>query len=475
MDDTICAIATPPGEGGIGILRLSGLQALDIAARVVRLRSGQALAAASSRHLHFVDLIETPASLPEGARSVTSATPFDEGFVVLMRAPHSYTREDVVEIHCHGGMLVLRRLCEGLLRGGARLAHPGEFTKRAFLNGRLDLTQAEAVLDTIRAKTDAALRAAQQQLRGSLSSQANALRERLLALLARVEAAIDFVDEDIRLIDSDEILSATKEMDARIARWLATAARGRILREGVSTAIVGRPNVGKSSLLNALAERDRAIVTDIPGTTRDVLEESVAVEGISLRLLDTAGLRDTSDLIEREGVRRTLAAIKEAELILHVVDASCPLHQTDRSLWHELDGRRVIMVLNKTDLSIQLAQPELERLLRESGLQAMPIVRVSALTGLGLEDLRKSIVSRWAPSSLETNESAAVTRLRHAEALTRARVALQHAQQAVADAAPPECLAMDLRAASDALGELTGAITTEEVLDRIFSEFCIGK
>ncbi|MBI5854198.1 MAG: tRNA uridine-5-carboxymethylaminomethyl(34) synthesis GTPase MnmE [Nitrospirae bacterium] len=472
MDETICAIATPVGEGGIGIVRLSGDRAIPIASYLVRLRSGKPLSTAKSFLLHYADLVEPVGSeTAPGPASQESASPFDESLVVVMRAPRSYTREDVVEIHCHGGPLILKRVCQGLLRCGARLAQPGEFTKRAFLNGRLDLAQAEAVLDTIRAKTEAALTVAQTQLRGSLSTQAHALRDRLIALLAEVEAGIDFVEEDLPFVGREALASGLQEAERLVTRWLATAQQGRVLREGMTTAIIGRPNVGKSSLLNALVQTDRAIVTPIPGTTRDVLEEYVNVRGIPLRLLDTAGLRETEDPVEQEGVRRTRTAIDRAELVVLVLDSSQPPHADDLALLDQLSGTRGILVLNKSDLPRQLH--ELDLPLSHPG--PLPIVSVSALTGQGLDELRSAIWTLAAGSPLEPTDMAAITRLRHGDALSRVRQALQQAQESVTAQAPQECVALDLRQAIDGLEELTGVVTTDEILDRIFSEFCIGK
>lgn len=472
MDETICAIATPVGEGGIGIVRLSGDRAIPIASYLVRLRSGKPLSTAKSFLLHYADLVEPVGSeTAPGPASQESASPFDESLVVVMRAPRSYTREDVVEIHCHGGPLILKRVCQGLLRCGARLAQPGEFTKRAFLNGRLDLAQAEAVLDTIRAKTEAALTVAQTQLRGSLSTQAHALRDRLIALLAEVEAGIDFVEEDLPFVGREALASGLQEAERLVTRWLATAQQGRVLREGMTTAIIGRPNVGKSSLLNALVQTDRAIVTPIPGTTRDVLEEYVNVRGIPLRLLDTAGLRETEDPVEQEGVRRTRTAIDRAELVVLVLDSSQPPHADDLALLDQLSGTRGILVLNKSDLPRQLHESDLP--LSHPG--PLPIVSVSALTGQGLDELRSAIWTLAAGSPLEPTDMAAITRLRHGDALSRVRQALQQAQESVTAQAPQECVALDLRQAIDGLEELTGVVTTDEILDRIFSEFCIGK
>ena len=475
MDDTICAIATPCGEGGIGIVRLSGPRSVPVASRIVRLRSGRPLSDAPSFRLQVAEFFDPSVADRDRASAQSPPALLDEGLVVVMRAPHSYTREDVVELHCHGGALILTRLCAGLLHAGARLAQPGEFTKRAFLNGRLDLTQAEAVLDTIHAKTDAALRQAQDQLRGTLAMQTNALRSEILALLAHVEAGIDFVEEDLRFIDREELGKAIRGACTQIERWLSTAERGRIVREGLQTVIVGRPNVGKSSLLNALIQRDRAIVTPIPGTTRDVLEEFVNMDGIPLRLLDTAGIRDTTDPVELEGVRRSRDAVEQAELIFHVLDASQPLSAEDEALLLSSRGRPCLILRNKIDLSPGHSEQDLREMLVSRHIQPAAVVNLSAITGQGLDRLREAVRSWCGSPSQEPSEAAAVTRLRHAEALGRARTSLQQVISSIEADQPAECVAMDLRVAADALGELTGAITTEDVLNRIFSEFCIGK
>ena len=342
LHDTICAVATPVGEGGIGILRISGEKALDTASPLLRLRCGQPLAALQSHRLYYADILRPslqPSSrgLPHDEAGATESMTqaLDEALVVVMRAPHSYTGETVVEIHCHGSPLVLHLLSEAVVQAGARLAAPGEFTKRAFLNGRLDLAQAEAVLDTIRAKTASSLRLAQAQLRGTLSTEVNNFRESLLHLLAHVEAAIDFTDEDITFIQSEELESTIRQTKAKITALAEGSKEGRVLREGVMTVIVGRPNVGKSSLLNALVRTDRAIVTAVPGTTRDVLEEVLNMRGVPLRLLDTAGLRHSNDYVEQEGVRRSRSAMEQADLLLIVLDGSVPISQEDRRLLNE--------------------------------------------------------------------------------------------------------------------------------------------
>lgn len=468
MEDTICAIATPVGEGGIGILRLSGDQAVAIASGLVRLRSGRPLASVQSHHLSHADILEPV------VKSGAAPRPLDEGLVVVMRAPHSYTGEDVVELHCHGGPVVLQSVCDALLRKGARLAEPGEFTKRAFLNGRLDLTQAEAVLDTIRAKTAGSLRLAQEQLRGRLSKELDRLREALIRMLAQVEAGIDFTEEDIAFIGAEELRSGIEQTIGAIARLLASSEEGRILREGVTAAIIGRPNVGKSSLLNALLETDRAIVTPIPGTTRDVLEEVLNIRGVPIRLLDTAGVREASDPVEQEGVRRSRAAMEQAELLLIVVDGSAPLMEADREMIGRHADKKRLIVVNKADLPSQV-DPTAFSDCTPGSRSACPPVRISAKTGEGLDALRDRIRALVLRPDFEPGEGAVVTRVRHQAALQKAHEALLNAGASVRAGLSGEFVAMDLRGAIDALGEITGAVSTDDILDRIFRDFCIGK
>ncbi len=464
MDETICAIATPVGEGGIGIVRISGENAVAYASELIRLRSGRALTAVQSHTLHHADVFDFALAPIEPHRG---SLPLDEALVVLMRAPHSFTAEDVVEIHCHGGPLVLQSLCEGLVRRGARLAEPGEFTKRAFLNGRLNLTQAEAVLDTIRAKTTGSLRIAQEQLRGALSKEVDRMRETLIGLLAHVEAAIDFTEEDLAFVQPDELARSLRQTKTEVSRLAKTYEEGRVLREGVAAAIIGRPNVGKSSLLNALLGADRAIVTAVPGTTRDVLEEVLNIRGIPVRLLDTAGLRETDDLVEHEGIKRSRAAIDQAELLLVMLDGSFPLGAEDHDLLALGPDKTLVVVVNKTDLPSRIHDSELA--------EFKSVIRISAKTGAGLEDLRDTIRGVVGRGGLEPGEAAMVTRMRHRTSLVNAESALAKAIESVTAQLSGEFIAMDLRGALDALGEITGAITTDDILDRIFREFCIGK
>jgi tRNA modification GTPase len=464
-NDTICAIATPRGEGGIGIVRLSGEKAVEIAAQLVALRSGRPLATVASHTLHLAD-IHDPTDSFQGP-------PLDEALVAVMRAPRSYTGEDVVELHCHGGPLVLQAICEALIRAGARLAQPGEFTKRAFLNGRLDLSQAEAVLDTIRAKTAASLRMAQSQLRGALSRKIEAIRERLVGLLAHVEASIDFVEEDLSFISTAELVAGLTQAEEAIGHLVAHCREGRLLREGITAAIVGKPNVGKSSLLNALVKTDRAIVTPIPGTTRDVLEDTVSIRGIPVRIMDTAGIRETSDPVEQEGVRRSRMVQTQADLVLLVLDGSEPLTAEDYTLLAEPAGhpdQKRLVVANKMDLPSRANLTQLE-----AGGAGLAVVKISAKTGEGLEELKDRIRALLLSPELEAREPVLVSHLRHQQALERARQAVIATRSSVEQQAAAELVALDLRAAIDALGEITGAVTTDDILDRIFREFCIGK
>jgi len=471
LEDTICAIATPAGEGGIGIVRLSGPQALVVASRVVRLRSGHPLSSVSSHRLHLADLVIPASDKRKDIRLGHDRAPasglLDEALVVYMKAPRSFTAEDVVEIQSHGGALVLGMVCTVCVESGARMAEPGEFTKRAFLNGRLDLSQAEAVLDTIRATSSAGLNIAQRQLRGELAREVEQARTSLLNVLAHVEAGIDFVDEDISFLQRDELVRIVREALGLVQKLEATAQEGRILREGARVVILGRPNVGKSSLLNRLLREERAIVTAIPGTTRDVIEESIDLNGVMIRLIDTAGLRDTDDIVELEGIKRTRAAQDEADLLLVVLDGTVPLTSDDRELLRAVRHRKYVVLLNKADLPHAVDA--------DATLAGYPTYAISAKTGLGVETVKSALRAQLVSGGFEAAECVMVTNVRHRDALRRAGESLSQALESVQCGMPGELVSIDVRAAADALGEITGAITTDEILSRIFSEFCIGK
>lgn len=468
LSDTICAIATAAGEGGIGIVRLSGPDALSIADRVVRVRSGKSLASISSHTLYLVDLVPPSTMGDNGDHGLDrKAVPFDEALIVYMKAPRSFTAEDVVEVHSHGGPVVLGLLCEACVGAGARMAAPGEFTKRAFLNGRLDLSQAEAVLDTIRAKSAIGLRMAQRHLRGELAREVDGARSILLGVLAHVEAGIDFVEEDITFVQREELERAIKSAAMVIGKLEATARDGRVLREGARVVIVGRPNVGKSSLMNRFLKQERAIVTPVPGTTRDVIEESIDLDGVAVRFVDTAGIRETTDLVEQEGIRRTQSAQTDADLVLVVIDGHAHLTDEDRQILKTVSSSNYLIAMNKGDLAQAVESSELP-------LGAEVFV-ISAKTGVGLEELKVAIRARLVSPGFEVNEDLVVTNVRHRTALRRAQDSLAHASESVRMGLAGELVAMDLRVAADALGEITGTITTEDILDKVFAEFCIGK
>ncbi|HCE69425.1 MAG TPA: tRNA uridine-5-carboxymethylaminomethyl(34) synthesis GTPase MnmE, partial [Geobacter sp.] len=394
--------------------------------------------------------------------------PVDEAMAVLMRAPRSYTREDVLELHCHGGMLVVERVLALTLQCGARLAEPGEFTRRAFLNGRIDLVQAEAVMDIIGSQTEAALRLAQHQREGALSKLISEARALLLTSLALLEAYIDFPEDDLGETDTTTIASTVGSAQAIIAALLAGFDQGRILREGISVLIIGKPNAGKSSLLNRLLNENRAIVTHFPGTTRDIIEETVNLGGLPVRLLDTAGIRHTDDLAEQEGINRALEKIPLADLVLFVCDASRPFDHEDQLILDSLSASRVIAVLNKCDLPSSFQPPEV--------FADMKIVPISASSGEGVEMLKETVRQVFLlDTPLDSREFVAISRARHRDALTTASFALERAASGLASGLELELLTIDLRDALSAVGSVTGETTSDEVLDLIFSSFCIGK
>jgi tRNA modification GTPase len=453
VKDTIAAIATPPGEGAVALLRVSGPAAVAAAAAVCQPTRGGSLEKIAPRQQ-----VRARARAADG-------TKLDEVLVTRFAAPASYTGEDVVEISGHGGPLVAKRLLEAVVAAGARVAGPGEFTQRAFLNGKLDLTQVEAVMDLIRAHSDLALRAANEQLSGGLGRRIEALREDLLNLVAHVEAHIDFPDEDITPETGAALRTRLDAARGRIAELLDTARPGRILREGLRTAIVGQPNVGKSSLLNALAGRDRAIVSATPGTTRDTIEEFVSVGGLALRLVDTAGLRESIDAIEREGIERAQREVAVADLVLQVVDASLPPPAGDM-LPAPSDAEQVrLLVLNKIDLGVHAGWKE-----------ASAGFLVSCTTGEGIGRLAEEIAERAAGGMLRSSAGAlAAISVRHRDCLARASDALDRARETLRAGESPEFVAVDLRAALTACGEVVGGADSENILDRIFATFCLGK
>ena len=459
LGDTIAAIATPRGEGGIGIVRVSGHLAIPIACEIFKSPRDISPSEFSTHTLNYGHIIEP-----------VLGDVIDEVMLGVMRAPKSYTAEDVVEFNCHGGIVPLRRVLELTLKAGARLAEPGEFTKRAFLNGRIDLAQAEAVIELIKSKTDLTRKVAIDGLTGKFSSEINALSDRLADLLAEVEASVDFPDEDLDFMPTDAMCQTALSIQSDLDRLIDTASEGRILREGISIAIVGRPNVGKSSLLNALLQVDRAIVTDIPGTTRDTIEESLNLEGIPIKLVDTAGIHQTKDIIEQRGVERSKTYLDSADLVLMMFDASQALTADDFGLLNDVVARKAILVLNKIDLPVVTSREDLQPHVFQK-----PIVETSMLHGKGIEVLKSVIIQEVLGSEFIMGESPIVTNVRHHDALRRSRIALEYAIESFKQNMPPDLVAVDLRSGLDCVGEIVGKTTTEDILDRIFSQFCIGK
>ena len=451
--DTIAAVSTPPGNGGIGIIRVSG----DLAATVGHTIFKPVYDGGLVSHRFYFGMI----------RDVASGEHIDEAMAVYMRAPRSYTREDVLELHCHGGWLVVERVLALVLSCGVRLAEPGEFTRRAFLNGRIDLTQAEAVMDIIASKSEAALKLAQNQREGALSKCIDNVRGYLLRALALVEAYIDFPDDDLGETDITSICASVRDAQILITDLLSTFEEGRILREGISVLIVGKPNVGKSSLLNKLLNENRAIVTHIPGTTRDIIEETITFDGLSVRLLDTAGIRHTDDLVEQEGISRALEKIPLADIVIAVFDVSREFSQEDQMIFDALDGYRTIAVFNKTDLQQHLVLPDEGRF--------VATVRIAAHSGEGIDLLKQTVCRQFLHSTAtDTREFVALSRARHRDALVSAEQFLLRFSSGFMDR-NLELLALDLRGALQAVGSVTGQTATDEVLDLIFSSFCIGK
>jgi tRNA modification GTPase len=449
LDDTIVAIATPPGRGGIGVVRLAGPEAKSIAHAMLRLPGAGRLEA---NRASFAELIERE-----------SGERIDEVVATLFAAPRSYTTDDIVEISCHGSPVVLRRVVELAVEAGARMAEPGEFTQRAFLNGRLDLTQAEAVRDLIDSQTLYQAKVAARQLKGELSGVVLPIKETLIALIARLEAGIDFAEDDVSIMPNAKVLEVMDDVVQRLRRLETSFSFGKLVHEGLTLAIVGRPNVGKSSLFNQLVECERAIVTAQPGTTRDLVTETVALGGIPVRLVDTAGIREALDEAENIGIRKSMEALADADLLLVVVDSSAATDAVDRELLSDVAGRAAIVVANKSDLG-ELAEFSAE----------LPVVHTSAVTGQGIAELREEILRVVRGNAVE-DDGALLTNLRQQGQVQAALASLGAAAESVGNGIPHEMVLLDLYGSLRALDELTGATTADDILNLIFSTFCIGK
>lgn len=451
-NDTIAAISTALGESGIGIIRISGTDAVDIASRVL----DRGVRKAETHTIHY-------------RHAVCKNEIIDEVLVSVMLAPRSYTGENTVEINCHGGVLAVERVLEEVLKAGASLAEPGEFSKRAFLNGRIDLSQAEAVMDIIQAKNRFALKAAVSQLSGTLSKKLKELRNQLLDETAWIEAALDDPEHYDLSGYPEELGKKTDAMIADLETLIRNAENGRVMKEGISTVILGRPNAGKSSLMNLLSGADRAIVTDIAGTTRDILTEHIRLAGLSLNLTDTAGIRESEDIVERIGVERARKAAEEADLLLLVIDGSSELQKEDRLLLHEIEEKNAIVLLNKSDLDTQISLEELQK------LSSHPVILFSAKDGTGLSEMETTMREMFYHGNINFNDQIYITNSRHREALEQALASVRLVKQSIKNGLPEDFFSIDLQDAYESLGIITGETVEDDVVNRIFEKFCTGK
>lgn len=453
VEDTIAAIATPVGCGGIGIIRVSGPDASSIAERLFKKQGNGGL----DSHRFYYGRIVDP----------LDGSLIDEGMAVLMLAPRSYTREDVLELHCHGGYLLVQRVLDACLRSGARLSDAGEFTRRAFLNGRIDLCQAESIIDLINSRTEMSLAFAQSQREGVLSARLGEIAGTLKNSLALIEAFIDFPEEDLDAAALGQIELSVTQSRAGLVTLLRSFEHGKVIRDGISVLLAGKPNVGKSSLLNALILEQRAIVSHIPGTTRDVIEEIINIDGLPVRIIDSAGIRHSHDEIEQEGIRRSLEKLALADLVLFMVDGSQPIDTLDRDLLSAISGKRVITVINKMDLPLALNEQELPA--------GVPVVHISSKDGSGVNQLRSAIFTTFMGEQVTSQDHIALTTVRHRDIVARAIGCLDMFLSQIGVGVFGELLAIDLRDCLAAIGEITGETTPDDILDIIFSSFCIGK
>lgn len=456
-ETTIAAIATAPGEGGIGIIRLSGVSASEIADKIFHTGKIKTFKEAVPRMMYF-------GHVTDGGKRI------DEGLAVYMKAPHSYTGEDVVEIQIHGSAEALRKTLSLALRSGAVPAMRGEFTKRAFLNGRLDLAQAEAVMDIVSAKGEAALTQAESHLSGALSGFVHEVMEELKDLITKLEVTIDYPEEDLEDLTLEETGDALEAIDKSLSALLKRSEEGRVIREGLRTAIIGRPNAGKSSLLNALLQEERAIVTDVPGTTRDTIEEAVHISGVSLLLMDTAGLRETNNKVEQIGIERARASMEKADLILAVIDGSSPLAEEDKTILHSLGGKKAIAILNKYDLTPEVKAEDIWKIAGH-----VPVISLSARYGSGMDELRDELRKITEKQDADAGRVLFLTNLRHVELVRKALDNVLRARASVREGLQADFIVIDLTEAWKTMGEITGDTMDDELIHSIFSRFCVGK
>jgi tRNA modification GTPase len=455
--DTIAAISTSLGEGGIAIVRVSGSNALKIVSHIFKSKNNRELDSIKTYTMRYGYIIE---------RETNEI--LDEVIVSYMKGPKSFTAEDVVEINCHGGVTATNKILMEVIKSGARIAEPGEFTKRAFLNGRIDLSEAEAVIDIIRAKTDLSMKSAVMQSQGKVSKEVINLREKLLEVIAHIEATVDYPEEDLEQATSDNVSIKLKQIIDILENILKNAEQGKIIRDGLNTVIVGKPNVGKSSLLNALLMENRAIVTDIPGTTRDVIEEFISIDGIPIKIVDTAGIRKSNDVVEKIGVEKSIEKINEADLIILMLDLSREIDEEDKEIINYISDKKSIIILNKKDLKQKLNLDEI------IGFQSENIIRTSAFSGEGIDNLKQSIKDLFFNGKIESKDIL-ITNARHKEAIIKARENCMSALEALRNTDAIDLASIDIRNAWLNLGEITGDTLEENIIDKIFSKFCLGK
>ena len=471
--ETIAAIATAVSESGIGIIRISGDEAIETADRIFRTRSGnKKLYNAESHTMHYGFIVDGPEVSSETMGNSWKDHIIDEVMAAVMKAPRSYTTEDTVEINCHGGVLVMQRILETVLKNGARTAQPGEFTKRAFLNGRIDLAKAEAVIDVIHSKNEFALKSSVQQLKGSVSDAVKKLREEILYEMAFIESALDDPEHISLEGYHDRLEEKTDSLLKRIGKLISSADNGKMMKEGINTVIVGKPNAGKSSLLNLLVGEERAIVTEIAGTTRDILQESIRLNGIGLNIIDTAGIRDTQDVVEKIGVEKAKRFAAQADLIIYVVDASVPLDDSDYEIIPLTGGKNTIVLLNKTDLECVVEEEELLRLIPNENVR---ILRTSTKENTGIEEFENTVKDMFFQGRLKMNEEVIITNMRHKEALENAYESLTMVKNSLDMDMPEDFYSIDLMSAYSYLGTIIGEEVGEDLVNEIFSRFCMGK
>lgn len=459
VNNTIAAISTSLSASGIGIIRISGEDAIIIADKLFVSKKNKKLIEQKTHTIHYGNIID-----PESNEII------DEVLVSVMKEPNTYTKENIIEINCHGGVIVMQKILHLVLSNGARLAEPGEFTKRAFLNGRMDLSSAEAVIDIINAKTELSLESSVNQLKGNIYREIKNIRSKLIELIAHIEASIDYPEYDYEELGEDMVLNNLDGIKEKVSKLLNSADDGKIIREGIKTVIVGKPNVGKSSLMNALLNEDRAIVTDVAGTTRDVLEEYMNIKGIPLRIIDTAGIRETEDIVEKIGVNKSEELVQEADLVIMMLDASSDLTEEDRYIFNLIKNKKTIVLLNKIDLPVRITEEFVNEEVKNT-----KIISTSLKDNKGLDDIEKAIKDMFLIGDINFNDNLYITNIRHKVSLENAIDSLNSVKESIEMGMPEDCWSIDLKNSYDYLGEITGDSVSDDIIHQIFSQFCLGK